>query len=503
MTNPFNWLKPNPNLFYGSNRLKMIDEIIDGLVRGESFAIVGGRRLGKTTFLQRLQKEIATQSHIGLLPIYLDAQNMPGASSVTEAMEWIKRSVGSTINFDLSRRDERLGKWVIRAVEETKCLKLVLLIDEFDSFREYEWRHIFFNNLRALIHNTPGTSEKLCIVITGGRAMQTLRDSPGSPLANVLTWKYLSLLNEEDTKRLVHEPTAERFQPDVGEIVWKDTGGHPFIVQYLMYHLCIWVEEGLDVEEALERAERKFTEEHDVVFKQWWFDHLEEDERNVYRVLQGRRSMNAGDIAQKLRYKIGTVQDHLRTLSYIGLVQKKKALVDCYSIAGEMFDKWVKENDVKDYVRTVPASHSLHELFDELEKEIRSFVVGRLSEIGELENLPKIFPDEVCKAKKRYAEEKGSDSECPTAEILTYSDFAFPFQIILRFWKRFYEIFPEQVRNQVLGRDPDKAKQRFEERKDVLVKIRNAIRHARPITDDERDKARVFCRDILSLIQIK
>jgi predicted transcriptional regulator len=499
MKNPYDWLRPTPDLFYGRNRLEMIEEVIAGLKRGESFAIVGGRRLGKTTLLQRLYKEIAMQQdYIRLFPIYLDAQNMPGASSAAEAMEWIKRSVGAAINLDLTRKDERLGEWVIRVVENANCLRLILLIDEFESFREYEWCHIFFNNLRALLHNSPGISEKLSIVVTGGRAMQNMRDSPGSPLANVLTWKYLSLLNEEDIKQLVNVPTAGRFHSNVGEAVWRNTGGHPFIAQYLMYHLCIWNEEGMSAEEALRRAEHKFMEEHDIVFKQWWFDHLEEDERDVYRVLQKRKSMNVTEIAQELGCKIGIAREHLRNLSYIGLVQRSG---DVYTIAGEMFDKWVRDNDVKNYAKTVPASHSLHELFDELETKIRSFVINGLREIDQLKNLPKIFPTEIAAARDRYKDQMGSDLECPVEEILTYSDFAFPFQIILRFWKNFYDTFPKELRDRILGRDPNKAKLRFEERKDVLTEIRNAIRHARPITDEERDKARIFCRDILSLIQ--
>jgi predicted transcriptional regulator len=499
MKNPYDWLKPTPDLFYGHNRLEMIEEVVAGLKRGESFSIVGGRRLGKTTFLLRLYKQIAMQQDlIGLFPVYLDAQNMPGASSAAEAMDWIKRSVGASINFDLTRRDEQLGEWVIRVVEEQKRLRLVLLIDEFDSFREYEWHHIFFNNLRALIHNRPGISEKLSIVVTGGRAMQNLRESPGSPLANVLTWKYLSLLNKEDIKRLVHLPTGSRFHSNVGEAVWKNTGGHPFIAQYLMYHLCVWNEEGMNAEEALKIAERKFLEEHDIVFKQWWFDHLEEDERDVYRVLQKRKSMNVIEIARKLGCKVGIAGEHLRTLSYIGLVQREG---DTYSVAGEMFDKWVRDNDVKNYAKTVPASHSLHELFDELETRIRRFVIDGLREIDQLKNLPEIFPNEIEKAMERYKEESGSDLECPLEEILIYSDFALPFEIILKFWKNFYETFPQELRDQTLGRDPNKAKLRFEERKDVLTKIRNALRHARPITDEERHKARVFCRDILSLIK--
>jgi hypothetical protein len=143
----------------------------------------------------------------------------------------------------------------------------------------------------------------------------------------------------------------------------------------------------------------------------------------------------------------------------------------------------------------------LHELFDELETRIRRFVIDGLREIDQLKNLPEIFPNEIEKAMERYKEESGSDLECPLEEILIYSDFALPFEIILKFWKNFYETFPQELRDQTLGRDPNKAKLRFEERKDVLTKIRNALRHARPITDEERHKARVFCRDILSLIK--
>lgn len=504
MENPYHWLKVNPDLFYGTDRLKMIDETISGLHKGESFAIVGGRRLGKTTLLRRLEKEIVKGSP-RLLPVYIDAQAMPGASSSAEALRWVRERVEGSIGLDLSGEDYQFGEWITGAVTRKDCLKLVLLVDEFDAFREYKWCSTFFNNWRALINNTPGVSERLGVVLTGARMLQTLRESPGSPLSNVLTWKYLSLLNEEDTKRLVHEPTGGRFGSDVGESVWRDTGGHPFIIQYLMHHLCESEKEG--VEEALEVAGRKFINEHDIVFRQWWFDHLEEHERKVYRVLRRKKNMSVEEVAQELGYPKGTIRQNLKTLSYIGLVRGVKG---AYTIAGEIFDKWIEDNDVVEEdgkitpAKITPATHSLHELFDDVEKTIRDFVTAQLREIDELRNLPKMFPDQVGEANKLYREDRGVDQECPLEEVLLWSDFSFPFEIILRFWKHFYnEAFSPQTRSRILGRDQNKAKQRFEERKDVLTRIRNAIRHSRPITDDDRDKARVFCRDILALIHTK
>lgn len=142
----------------------------------------------------------------------------------------------------------------------------------------------------------------------------------------------------------------------------------------------------------------------------------------------------------------------------------------------------------------------MHELFDELEKKLRYFVTRRLEEIGALSSLYKIFPEQVANANKRYSEEHKMTESCPPERIMEYSDFAFPFEVILRYWKQFYEVFPVSAREKILGRDVDKAKQRFEERKDVLTRIRNAVRHSRFVDEEDREKARVFCGDILACL---
>lgn len=494
MDNPYHWLKINPHLFYGIDRIKMIADIRDRLVKGESFAVVGGRRLGKTTFLRRLEQEIKQHSPY-LLAVYIDAQAMPYVENSDEAFNWIRTYIGREIGLDLEGAD-RFGEWITRLVENTHRLRLVLIIDEFDAFSEYAWCHTFFDNLRALIHNTPGVSDRLCVVLAGVRILHTLLIRQGSPLANVLSWKYLSLFNEEDTKRLVNEPTQGRFPPELSEIVWRNTGGHPFLIQFLMHHLCASRTETA-FDEVLNQAERRFREEHDIIFKQWWFDHIGERERKIYRAIA--RGMTIEEIAQRLGYKPGDVQESLKVLSYIGLVRKADG---DYNLIGLIFNKWLQENDieVEQTGQQISGGASLHELFDELEKKLRYFVTRRLEEIGALSSLYKIFPEQVANANKRYSEEHKMTESCPPERIMEYSDFAFPFEVILRYWKQFYEVFPVSAREKILGRDVDKAKQRFEERKDVLARIRNAVRHSRFVDEEDREKARVFCRDILACL---
>lgn len=494
MENPYHWLRVNPNLFYGTERMFMILDICNRLSQGESFAVVGGRRLGKTTFLRRLELEIK-RSNRYLYPVYIDAQAMPYVASSDEAFKWICKHVEKAIGMNVEKADQ-FEEWMGSFLKKKQCLKLVLIIDEFDAFSEYDWCHTFFDNWRALIHNTPGISEHLGIVLAGVRISERLLVRQGSPLANVLSWKYLSLLNEEDTKQLVHEPTKGLFPAKVSEIVWEKTRGHPFLIQFLMHHLCASRME-TNFEQVLDQAEQRLRDEHDIIFRQWWFDHIGERERKIYRALV--KGATIEEIIQKLGYKAGEVREGLRTLSYVGLVRK---LDGHYAVAGLIFNRWLEENDIylEAFGQQLGADSSLHDIFDELERKLRCFVTKRLREIEELSNLYRVFPEQIKKAHEKYKEENKVDQPCPIEQLIAYTDFAFPFEIILKFWKQFYEVFSLPARDKILGRDPNKAKQRFEERKDVLTRIRNAVRHSRPVDEEDREKARIFCKDILALL---
>ncbi|MEM4235054.1 MAG: hypothetical protein QXU75_07895, partial [Candidatus Methanomethylicaceae archaeon] len=54
--NPYRWDKVNIDLFYGRNRLR--HELVEGLRNGQSFGITGGRRMGKTTLLRRVEADL-------------------------------------------------------------------------------------------------------------------------------------------------------------------------------------------------------------------------------------------------------------------------------------------------------------------------------------------------------------------------------------------------------------------------------------------------------------
>lgn len=62
--NPYNCTKPH-NLFVGYERLRQ--ELLTGFINGNSYALLGGRRCGKTSFLMQIEEDIEEK---GLAPFH-------------------------------------------------------------------------------------------------------------------------------------------------------------------------------------------------------------------------------------------------------------------------------------------------------------------------------------------------------------------------------------------------------------------------------------------------
>ena len=79
--NPYNWQRINPELFYG--RTDLANKLVRRLAQGESFGITGGRRMGKTTLLRRVEKDLFSYAHKAkeggslVLPIYIETLALP------------------------------------------------------------------------------------------------------------------------------------------------------------------------------------------------------------------------------------------------------------------------------------------------------------------------------------------------------------------------------------------------------------------------------------------
>ena len=80
--NPYRWDLVDPSIFYG--RAETVRYLLDRLLAGDRFAVAGGRRMGKTTLLRRLEAELTEVGSDGgllVVPVFVDVAELYGGSA--------------------------------------------------------------------------------------------------------------------------------------------------------------------------------------------------------------------------------------------------------------------------------------------------------------------------------------------------------------------------------------------------------------------------------------
>jgi len=212
-------------VFFG--REQELRQISDN-VHGTSFAVIGGRRIGKTSILHQLH--FVRLPAVNFRTIYYDC------SIVSSHEHFLTDSIRNwqpapPSNFPNTFRE------LFQSVPTDK--PLVLLLDEVDKLvpddRVNNWR--LFNALRAL-----AGSGHAQVVLSGERTLrETLRD-PKSPLFNFVNEILLGPLDFRAVEELVIRPMKlleiELIdEKSIVERIWDFTSGHPNVVQRLCSRL--------------------------------------------------------------------------------------------------------------------------------------------------------------------------------------------------------------------------------------------------------------------------
>jgi len=268
MPNPFFYGAPVPvDLFVDRRReLRRIDGRI--VNRGQSTAIVGEPRSGKTSLLLYLESSEARARFYGaggerLVFSYLDAQTLGG--QFTQAQFWeyalcplheraIAPDPGSPLaqayqmccennfgTFMLERLFARMGQtdW-----------RLVLMLDEFDVLLYHPVLNSaeFFGGLRGLTSRSRGA---LVLVVASRRSLASLNKDTqqlsrtGSPYFNFLDEITLGPWPGKAVDELLDWGRG-RFTPGDRRFITEIAGGHPYLLQVAAFELWEAYEEGQD-----------------------------------------------------------------------------------------------------------------------------------------------------------------------------------------------------------------------------------------------------------------
>ena len=355
MNNPYIWDAVDPKICYGRGRL--LAALISGLASnsGRSFGLAGGRRMGKTTVLRRveldLRDRVAQWRESGLLvvPVYIDGLALPRPLTEEDTWGLLLRRIQSMlpdVSITRTRRDfDGFKKETSKIVEGIEVqLRVVVMFDEIELILTCDWANAFLGHWRALLSNTPGLSECFSAVFAGARDLNVLRHDVGSPLKDILEWRSLRPLAYEDACLLMQEPIDRQWDSSFLSCVYRETGGHPMLLQYVMQQVCLHWSEGhytQSPEKIVERATEKFASERRWQFSEWWERYCSPTAQRVYKRLYD----TSGDVM--LRQLVGEfgrapAHDAVEILQHVGLVEEVEAHQQglAYRCIGEMFRRW-------------------------------------------------------------------------------------------------------------------------------------------------------------------
>ena len=247
----------NTNAFCG--RADILRDVLRVLRRPQDNAIVlyGQRRIGKTSVLQHLESQLPTQGHY--CPIYFDLQDKATltlgqvvsdlAQEMAHALKQTKPDLGEQP--EITFRETWLPTVLQNLPKETA---LVLLFDEFDVLAAPDAQQAgsaFFPYLRQILTYDP---QRLNFIFVIGRNVDDL-DQIALSLFKGVDTKQVSLLNQEDTKKLIRlseANTSLNWPDETMEYVWQQTNGHAFLTQQLCSH--VWEQIYDDAPETLPTA---------------------------------------------------------------------------------------------------------------------------------------------------------------------------------------------------------------------------------------------------------
>ena len=346
--NPYNSTKPG-NLFVGYERLR--GQLLNGFRNGNSFAVLGGRRCGKTSLLMQIERDLQSQGLAPFTPLprFLDVQGLDRLTPAllfetiytlviqdVEARPWVPGESGRDYQNFLAHLDaakpmldQRYGSnWLV-----------ILLIDELDAAISKLSDDQFFQNLRNL-SMISRFNRHFRLVASGVREMSNLISSGSSPL-NHLRNSHLGILTGAQARQLITFGFPEALDPEMESFLFQLTGRHPYLLQGVLENL--WQDQVEIDKRAVRRAAREFLNQQRNFPR--WLDAFGQVEHAVYQLLSDAPdgTLYVRDIRHRIDPSLAPhIDEALTVLSYHGLIDDNEP--DEPHIAGTLFRDWYRDN---------------------------------------------------------------------------------------------------------------------------------------------------------------
>jgi hypothetical protein len=351
-SNPFFHRGPIRQREYFRGRTDDIGQSLSLLRNGQNVALVGQRRIGKTSLLFHIADPVVFEEH-GLrrgehLFVYLDGTELSYLSSdevlglLLDQLAATLSAAGCSIELGrappdgLSYRDFREA-----VLKVTKAgLKPIYLLDEFESLADNPCLGPrFFSGLRAL-----SSQFDLSFVTASRESLLRLTyanaETLSSPFFNTFASLHLGLYSEAEARSLVEVLATHAgldLPPQTIDRLLELAGPHPLLLQIAAFHAVeLWGEEGWQAQGDAEWR-RRFLAEAASHFEYYW-RHLSDEDRYVLATLP----LSHQDEAQR---------EAIRRLEQACLIRRNE---QGYTYLSPAFEEFIRRQPVPHLVQLGP-----------------------------------------------------------------------------------------------------------------------------------------------------
>ncbi len=345
--NPFIYGKPVSSPQH-VNRQRELRSLFSRLRGGESTAIVGEPRIGKTSLLHVIATPTVQQEWLGqeaeqFIIVEMDFQYewLDPHKTSQDFWQTVLNEVKQHIANETIRQqitvvaNNKYGSATLNSFFRNfgrQGQRVVLLLDEFDTLLGHPNLSSaeFLGSLRSLATRTNGLQVVTASIMSVSEMNhRSEKANPlGSPFFNNLTEVKLRPFSRKDVAKLLDIALADNeisFTPaDRRFIIWL-SGNHPYRVQVAGAALFDAISEGKTGRERYTLASELFYERTGDHFDTLWRRFLDDNARTVMVILG---LVELGGVAQKQKFAFGEIEQpqrfspELRRLEKIGLVEK-------------------------------------------------------------------------------------------------------------------------------------------------------------------------------------
>ena len=411
--NPYPAPKPvkDPRLFFG--RTAEYIQIKKYLSENKSIALIGERKIGKTSLLWYLKRVLVTD---GFVPIYIDLQgiqpreNAPFLRTLLNKIkeELLKFDKANTniISDDLKKislkinSDESVYELFLRNLncyesylkrlreKNVHVKSFVIMIDEIELLKEFNDGGLFSFLISIIEERDYGV-----FGVAGHDVLLNITKDESSPFFNMLENIQLKGISEDGARKLIHDPVADygvTHDEQSVERILKLTGRNPYYIQVICGEFLIQIlnqERRYNVTfDDVEKAKSQFFEQGNKVGIQTLDKMWKKANINQQLILSIIAEHSGYCTNHDIDGYLDNADDDLRAeinqnlqrLSELGLLYNEGVR---YFLPSELFQIWIKENNPTKFV--LPKITNSEKGRDN-NKQIPVNITGQIVQIGKI-----------------------------------------------------------------------------------------------------------------------